>query len=189
MSKPDPGRRRILIASLKLAPLAVLGRSFAAHAAAPERAASPERALTFFNTHTEEELAATYFSGGKYHPATLERFNTILRDHRNGEVGKIDPALLNFLFDVAERAGAAPAFDVISGWRSQASNDLLRARSSGVAKGSLHLQGKAIDVRLRGVKVANLHDVALGLRRGGVGYYPKADFVHLDTGRVRSWNG
>lgn len=183
MSRPDLGRRRLVNIGLRLLPLAVLARSL------PARAASPERALTFFNTHTQEELTATFSSGGQYDPATLERFNTLLRDHRSGEVGKIDPVLFDYLYAVAERAGATPTFDIISGFRSEASNALLRSRSSGVAKGSLHLQGRAIDVRLRGVETAKLRDLALELARGGVGYYPKSDFVHLDTGRVRSWSG
>lgn len=195
MSQPDFYRRRILSVSLRLVPLAVLARSFPVRAAAPPSPATPPsvltppRALTLFNTHTDEAVTATFSAGGKYDPAVLARFNTVLRDHRSGEVGAIDPALFDYLFEVAERADAEPAFDVISGFRSPSSNELLRSRSSGVAKGSLHLQGKAVDVRLRGVQTAKFHTLALDLARGGVGYYPKSDFVHLDTGRVRHWAG
>jgi uncharacterized protein YcbK (DUF882 family) len=176
-------RRRVLVAGLQLVPLALLARSV------PARAAAPDRALTFVNTHTQEELTGTFYSGGEYDASTLARFNTLLRDHRSGKVGVIDRTLFDHLYEVAERAGAAPIFEVISGFRSQSSNDLLRSRSSGVAKGSLHLQGKAIDVRLHGVSCAALCEVALGMACGGVGYYPKSDFVHLDTGRVRHWAG
>jgi uncharacterized protein YcbK (DUF882 family) len=176
-------RRRVLVASLQLVPLALLARGL------PARAAAPDRALTFVNTHTQEELTGTFYSGGKYDASTLAQFNTLLRDHRSGEVGVIDHTLFDHLYQVAERAGVPPVFEVISGFRSQNSNELLRSRSSGVAKGSLHLQGKAIDVRLHGVSCAALRELALGMACGGVGYYPKSNFVHLDTGRVRHWSG
>lgn len=181
MSRLDLSRRRLVAVGLKLLPVVALARSL------PARAAASGRSLTFFNTHTQEEVTAVYSYGREHDPATLERFNAVLRDHRSGEIGRMDPALFDFLHSVAERAGAAPTFEVISGFRSQASNELLRSRNSGVAQGSLHLQGKAIDVRLRGVSCAKLRDIALELARGGVGYYPKSDFVHLDTGRVRRW--
>ena len=90
---------------------------------------------------------------------------------------------------MAHAAGAEPRFEVISGFRSAASNEQLRAQGNGVARRSLHLDGKAIDVRLKGVKCARLCEVALELERGGVGLYSKSDFVHLDTGRVRHWRG
>jgi uncharacterized protein YcbK (DUF882 family) len=155
----------------------------------PLLAAPGERVLTFFNTHTEERLTAVYFSAGAHDPAVLEQLNAVLRDHRSGEIGHMDPALFDLLHEVAQLAGAEPAFDVISGFRSVSSNEMLRARGGGVSQTSLHLQGKAIDVRLRGVECAQLRDLARGLKRGGVGFYPKSDFVHLDTGRVRSWGG
>jgi len=155
----------------------------------PTLAASDARALTFFNTHTQEELTAVYFSGGAGNPAVLEQLDRILRDHRSGEIHSMDPLLFDCLYDVAARAGVAPHFDVISGFRSKSSNEMLRANGGRVAEKSMHLRGKAIDVRLRGVETARLRDLALELGRGGVGYYPVSNFVHVDTGRVRTWSG
>lgn len=182
----DPvfARRRIITAGVCLLSSAALLR------VAPLRAAGDERVITFVNTHTDERVTAAYFAAGQHDRLALQQFNTALRDHRSGEVGHMDPALFDYLYDVAQRAGVEPAFDVISGFRSASSNELLRANGGGgVARNSLHLQGKAIDLRLRGVECAHLRNLALGLKRGGVGYYPKSDFVHLDTGRVRSWGG
>jgi uncharacterized protein YcbK (DUF882 family) len=119
----------------------------------------------------------------------LGQLNRLLRDHRTGEVGTIDPALFDVLCEVAGSCHADPVFEVISGFRSTASNEMLRTQGGGVARQSLHLKGMAIDVRLRGVACSHLRDVGLELARGGVGYYPKSDFVHLDTGRVRTWSG
>lgn len=148
------------------------------------------RSITFHNTHTGEVLTAAYHTGGAYDPAALASLDQVLRDHRSGEVGRIDPPLFDFLYEVADRAGVDPRFEVISGFRSAASNQMLRRNGGGgVAEKSLHLKGQAIDVRLRGVATAHLRDLALGLERGGVGYYPTSDFVHLDTGRVRRWSG
>ena len=110
----------------------------------------------------------------------------LLRDHRTGEVHRIDPALFDLLSDLHARTGGG-TFEVISGFRSSATNAMLRGRSHGVAEKSLHLVGQAIDVRLQGVPLANLRGAALAMRRGGVGFYPDAGFVHLDTGRVRFW--
>ena len=151
-------------------------------------APQPGRSLTFTNTHTGETVTARYFAG-TYDPGALAEFNRVLRDHRTGEVGSMDPALFDYLYDVAARAGVDPHFEVISGFRSASSNEMLRRRSRGVAEKSQHLLGKAIDVRLRGVKTSRLRDLALELKRGGVGYYERSDFVHLDTGRVRRWAG
>src|SRR5690606_22191472 len=117
----------------------------------------------------------------------LDAVNEVLRDHRTGEVHAIDPQLLDLLSGLAGKLEARPRFQVISGYRSPASNAKLHAKSSGVATRSLHMQGKAIDIRMGGVELANLRRAALGLRAGGVGYYPSSDFVHVDTGRVRQW--
>lgn len=151
-------------------------------------APSPDRSITFTNTHTGETVTARYFAGA-YDPVALGEFNRVLRDHRTNEAGSMDPALFDFLYDLAALAGVEPHYEVISGFRSAASNAMLRRRSSGVAEKSQHLLGKAIDVRLRGVKTRRLRDLALELKRGGVGYYQRSDFVHLDTGRVRRWAG
>lgn len=146
------------------------------------------RSITFTNTHTGETVTARYFAG-TYDPMALAELNRVLRDHRTNEVGSMDPTLFDYLYDVAASAGVEPHFEVISGFRSATSNAMLRQKSSGVSEKSQHLLGKAIDVRLRGVRTSRLRDLALELKRGGVGYYERSDFVHLDTGRVRRWAG
>jgi|HubBroStandDraft_5_1064220.scaffolds.fasta_scaffold200357_2 uncharacterized protein YcbK (DUF882 family) len=149
--------------------------------------AAATRALSLVHTHTGEKLSSVYFRDGSYVPAELARINHLLRDFRTGEVRAIDPAVLDILADVRALAGRDEAFEVICGYRSPQTNAMLHARSSGVAEHSLHLEGRAIDVRLPGVPTARLRDLALGMGRGGVGYYAASDFVHLDNGRVRHW--
>jgi len=128
-----------------------------------------------------------YFADGRYDPATLARVNHFLRDFRTGEVHTIDRGVLDILSAVRSRADRDDPFHVISGYRSPHTNALLRSRSEGVAAHSLHMEGRAIDVRLPGFATKKLREIALGMRRGGVGYYAASDFVHLDTGRVRFW--
>lgn len=145
------------------------------------------RLLSLVNTHTGERATVPYFADGSYLPTGLSRLNSFLRDHRTGEEHPIDPALLDILNDLRLVTGASEPFQVISGYRSPHTNDQLRKNSGGVASRSLHLDGRAIDVRLGGVRTSALRDAALGLQRGGVGYYRDSDFVHVDTGRVRRW--
>jgi uncharacterized protein YcbK (DUF882 family) len=151
--------------------------------------ASPEatRELRFTHTHTGERLAVEYFSGGTYLPDGLATINHFLRDFRTTEVHAIDPGLLDLLHGLTGLTGSRQPFQVISGYRSPATNEMLRHRSEGVAAGSLHMKGQAIDIRLADVPLAKLRKAALAVRRGGVGYYPASDFVHVDTGRVRTW--
>lgn len=158
--------------------------------AAPRRlsAASPAvRALRFMHTHTGERLTVEYFMGGAYDPDALATVNHFLRDFRTGDVHNIDPGLLDLLHGLQTRTESSQPFQVISGYRSPATNEMLRHRSEGVAAGSLHMQGQAIDIRLADVPLATLRRAALSAGRGGVGYYPASDFVHVDTGRVRAW--
>jgi uncharacterized protein YcbK (DUF882 family) len=145
--------------------------------------------LTLTSTHTGESLHVRYCVAGRHDPDALASLEHLLRDFRNGRQHPIDTGLYDLLSEVAARAGAEPHFEVISGYRSRETNDMLRRRGSGVSERSLHLEGRAIDVRLRGVPTSRLREIALTLKRGGVGYYPKSDFVHLDTGRVRQWSG
>jgi uncharacterized protein YcbK (DUF882 family) len=145
------------------------------------------RSLSFVHTHTGETLSCVYYQAGGYDPATLARVNHFLRDFRTGEVHPIDHGVLDILFAARLRVGRDDPFHVISGYRSPTTNAYLRSHSSGVAKHSLHMEGRAIDVRLPGFPTRNLRDIGRALRRGGVGYYPASDFVHLDTGRVRFW--
>jgi uncharacterized protein YcbK (DUF882 family) len=151
--------------------------------------AGARRRIGLANLHTGEHLEVEYFRDGAYVPAALAEIQVLLRDFRNDQQHCIDPVLMDHLHGVAQRLGVDPVFKVISGYRSAQTNELLRERSSGVARRSLHLEGRAIDVRIAGVDCARLADHALGMGQGGVGYYRRSDFVHLDTGAFRTWKG
>ena len=146
-----------------------------------------ERILSFAHTHTGESLTVQYFSDGAYLSEGLARLDTLLRDHRSGDEHPIEPTLFDILNDLRLTTGTREPFQVISGYRSPKTNAKMRSAGRGVAKRSLHMDGRAIDVRLADVKSSVLRDAALELRRGGVGYYRKSDFVHVDTGRFRTW--
>jgi uncharacterized protein YcbK (DUF882 family) len=146
-----------------------------------------EKSLALYNTHTGEKLKTVYWAEGNYVNDSLRDINYVLRDPRNNEVHDIDPRLLDLLFAIGEEIDATQPFHVISGYRSAKSNAFLRARSTGVAEHSLHLVGKAIDIRCPGRPLRTLQKAALVLKGGGVGYYPKSDFIHVDIGRVRYW--
>lgn len=150
-------------------------------------ASAGQRHLSFYHTHTQRNLQVTYVNGGQYVDSALAEINVFLADFRTGDEHAIDPRLLDLIYDIRESLGARGAFEVISAYRSPATNEMLRGKSSGVAKNSQHLLGNAIDVRLRGVATSDLRDAAISLQRGGVGYYERSDFVHVDTGRVRRW--
>ena len=159
-------------------------------AAAPALAwahASEPRVLAFDHLHTGERLEVAYFSAGRYLPDALDAVNHLLRDFRSGDVGTMDPKLLDLLHALRERTGSRRPYQIISGFRSPATNRMLHERSSGVATKSLHMSGQAIDIRVADVPLAGLRAAALSLRRGGVGFYPGSNFVHVDTGRVRAW--
>ncbi len=151
--------------------------------------ALPEaRTLALVHTHTGERISVAYAMGERMVSQALDHLNHFLRDHYSGEVGLIDPQLFDLLHGLRQELGADRPFEVISGYRTAATNSLLRnTRGGGVAQHSLHMEGKAVDVRLPGVPLADLRDAALSLRGGGVGFYPREQFVHVDTGRVRSW--
>jgi uncharacterized protein YcbK (DUF882 family) len=154
------------------------------------KAARRERVLSFFNTHTGERLRTAYCCDGAYQPEALAQINHILRDFRQNEVKPIDPQLLDLLHELGGTLETDQPFHVISGYRSPSTNSLLRERGgghTGVASRSLHMVGKAIDIRLPGVRLDNLRGAARSLKLGGVGYYPSSNFVHVDTGRVRYW--
>lgn len=175
------GRRALLAGAAAAAGLAL------AHRAAASVAPEP-RSLAFYHTHTRERLRLTYAENGAHIPEALEEISHFLRDFRTGDVHPIDPDLLDSLYSLRARAGSRGAYEIISGYRSPRTNEMLRtARGGGVAKRSLHMEGKAIDVRLTGVRTARLRQEALSMQSGGVGFYPDSDFVHVDTGRVRQW--
>jgi len=145
------------------------------------------RRLQFYHTHTGEQFEITYFRNGRYQADALDQLNHFLSDWRNGKGREIDPRLMDILWEIQQISGAEGVYEVISAYRSPETNEMLRSESSGVARKSQHLEGKAIDVRLRGMNTRALRDAALKLGRGGVGFYAQSDFVHVDTGRVRSW--
>ena len=172
--------RRRFVCALGVSALAVGPLEAKASVAAP-------RALRFDNLHTGEKLAVEYFHGQRYDPAALAAINHVLRDFRSGDVGEIAPELLDLLHALVALTGSNSAFQVISGYRSPATNATLVQLSSGVATGSLHMRGQAIDIRLADVALPELRKAALSMRAGGVGYYPASNFVHVDCGRVRAW--
>jgi len=145
------------------------------------------RELRLLHTHTSERLVVEYHDGHRYLADALSTVDHFLRDFRTGDVHQIDPQLLDLLHTLAGTTGAHRPFEVISGYRSRATNQMLRRASEGVAAGSLHMQGMAVDVRLTGVPLVTLREAALAARGGGVGFYPRSQFVHIDTGRVRAW--
>jgi uncharacterized protein YcbK (DUF882 family) len=147
------------------------------------------RRLTLKNLHTPEVLDVVYRRGDRYVPEALAQVDVLLRDYRTGDRHPIDPHLLDILYEVAQGVGVDPVFSVISGYRSPQTNAMLHERSAGVASHSLHMEGRAIDVRLTHVDCAALASKALEMKRGGVGYYRQSDFVHLDNGRIRTWRG
>lgn len=177
------GMRRRLLSAGALA----LAAPLLAHAPRARAGAEAPRSLSFHNTHTGESLSIAYAAGRGYLEAALSRIDWFLRDFRNGESKAIDPQLLDQLHRLAVLTGSARPFEVISGYRSPATNAFLARQSRGVARHSLHLEGRAIDIRLADVALPDLRDAALSLRAGGVGFYPESRFVHIDTGRVRRW--
>jgi uncharacterized protein YcbK (DUF882 family) len=185
-------RRRLLVTGGALAgataAFGLMPRAFAGPRAEAGSAAGARR-LTLENLHTPEVLDVVYRRGDQYVPDALAQAEVVLRDYRTGDRHPIDPELLDILYDAAQSIGVEPVFSVISGYRSPQTNAMLHERSAGVASHSLHMEGRAIDVRLSHVNCADLADKALAMKRGGVGYYRQSDFVHLDTGRIRTWRG
>lgn len=145
------------------------------------------RFVSFQNTHTGESTKLTYWEQGKYLPDALAEINKVLRDHRTNDVTRMDPKLMDQLFVLRQKLDTNQPFQIISGYRSPRTNAMLRAKGRGVARRSLHTTGQAIDIRVAGRSLSQVRLAALSLSAGGVGYYPKSQFVHLDTGRIRRW--
>lgn len=145
------------------------------------------RKLAFYNLHTDEKLALTYFENGRYVSGAMREFNHLLRDHRSGDAISMDHDLLNFLHDLQSKLDTDKTIQIISAYRSPSTNAMLNKRSNGVAKKSLHMQGKAMDIRIEGIDSRFIQKASIAMQRGGVGYYQRSDFVHIDTGKVRSW--
>jgi uncharacterized protein YcbK (DUF882 family) len=151
-------------------------------------AADQDRALLLYNTHTGERIDVIYRHAGQYLPEALAKLDYFLRDHRTGDVRHFDPHLYDVLSDLTSAIGhPGGEIDIVCGYRTSTTNESLRAHSTGVAKNSNHIQAKAIDLRMPGIDTLKLRKAALALARGGVGYYPHSDFIHVDIGRVRQW--
>lgn len=177
---PDSPARRRFVRQLTMTAATAL--------VAPAALAAPvPRRLRFHHTHTGERLDVVYHEAGRYLMDALGEVNRFLRDFRTGEITAMDRSLLDILFAVQQYTGSRGRFEVISGYRSPATNAMLQRQGRGVATHSLHMEGQAIDVRLTDLDTGKLREAGLALGRGGVGFYPDSDFVHLDTGRVRRW--
>jgi uncharacterized protein YcbK (DUF882 family) len=186
-SSPLLGRRRLLGLGFAAAATSMMVPSVFAGAAFASTGSSGDRTLSFYNTHTDEKLTATYLRGSNFDKGALKDINHILRDFRTGDVFAMDLKLLDLLTELHQKTGSKQPFQIISGYRSPKTNSMLSAESNGVAKRSMHLDGKAIDIRLSDVKLQTVHDTAVSMKRGGVGMYVASNFVHVDTGRVRYW--
>lgn len=189
MSPPAPDRRRFLHRATHLTAVAAAAAALPMISRPARAAVRGERSLSLVHTHTRERVALTFARDEQYLPEALATLNRFLRDHYSGDVGSIDPQLFDLLHRVQLTLGRPEgAFEIISGYRCPTTNERLRAKGGGgVATRSLHMDGKAVDIRLPGVPLAELRDAALDLRSGGVGYYATQQFVHVDTGRVRRW--
>jgi uncharacterized protein YcbK (DUF882 family) len=158
---------------------------------APALAAVPRfkglRALAFHNLHTDERLHVDYWRDGKYNRAALAKIDHVLRDHYSGDVHPMDVRLMDLLHDLQGKLGNHGPIEIISGYRSPKTNMRLAQASDGVARRSYHTRGMAIDLRLPGTSLSKIHHTALAMQRGGVGYYPDSQFVHVDVGPIRTW--
>lgn len=170
--------------------LPVVDAEVTAHPPPPKDAIAPEldaRSLHMRSIHTREEIKITFWRDGAYVEDALEKLDYFLRDHRDGEVIRMDPELFMLLHRLYDDMDAEGPIEVISGHRSAGTNAMLRSKGRNVARKSQHILGKAIDVRMRGVSLKKMRDTALGYGIGGVGYYPSDGFIHVDTGRPRFW--
>lgn len=150
-------------------------------------AQTKSRTLIFEHTHTGKRLRIAYASGNTYLPEALRTLNSFLRDPYTGSIGRMDPKLFDLLYKLKIALRTDQPFQIVSAYRCPSTNAKLRKSSKGVARRSLHMEGKAVDVRVPGVSLAKLRDAAIASRTGGVGFYPEDKFVHVDTGPVRHW--
>jgi len=180
----DKTRRRMMGFGLCALACGISAPSFASLA---RPVSKPARVLSFYNLHTDEKLSLAYWKDGTYDRGAWSRINHILRDHYSGETHVMDLRLMDLLHDVQTKLQTDRTIEIISGYRSPSTNSYLHEASNGVAKNSYHMRGMAIDVRMEGTSLPHLHKTALALNRGGVGYYPDSQFVHLDVGPIRRW--
>jgi len=185
-------RRRFLSlgASLGLGSVAVSGfvpTAFASMLGRDDYSMSGARRVAFRNSHTGEIFSGVYRVGDKYLPDAFDQINIVLRDFRSNEIFPIDPRVIDIIYSVHQQTRSDEPYEVLSGYRCPKTNARLRRGGEGVAKNSLHMTGQAVDLRLPGYNTRRIREIAVSLKAGGVGYYPKSDFVHMDSGDVRSW--
>jgi uncharacterized protein YcbK (DUF882 family) len=150
-------------------------------------AESATRILALHSRWSSENFIGPFFERGQYLSNALDEINHLLRDRHNNSVHAIDVRLLDLLYAFKQRTNYRSSYEIVCGYRSKKTNRMLRKKSRRVAKDSLHIQGQAVDIRFYGMELAEAHQIALDMKAGGVGYYPRQDFMHLDVGRVRSW--
>lgn len=183
----QPQRRNLITSGLVLGGLSLLPSGSGQALAAASKIQKPHYRVSFTNAHTKETFNGVYRIGGTYDRAALEQISYVLRDFRTGEVKLMDPQVIDLITSIQVRTGNGTPLEIISGYRSPKTNNMLRRTSNGVARKSLHMKGQAIDFRQKGTSTRTLRNIARELRVGGVGYYPRSDFIHVDTGAVRSW--
>jgi len=175
-------------AFLKIGVLSAVSSLFPMSAVASvHRFFTPKRRLCFYNTHTDERLEVCYYTQGRYQTSALRKINYIFRDHYSGKVKPIHKDLIDFLHGISKTIGHDVPFHIVSGYRTPKTNAMLRRKSRSVAKNSLHMQGKAADIRIPGYNTKRLRNICMKMQAGGVGYYPGSDFVHVDSGNIRCW--
>ena len=160
----------------------------AAPAILKSQANGAERVLSLAQQHTGETLQVVYKANGEFVPENLSRINWVMRDWRSGRIKPIDPALLDLLWDLQRKLETRGTIEILSGYRTPETNAMLRRTREGVAKNSFHMKGQAIDLNIAGRSVRQIRKAAMALHRGGVGYYPISNFVHVDTGAPRTWS-
>lgn len=187
----DPTRRKLMQVGLMAAGLVLAKPSLVLAHHHGKKHAHPHRMkeLSFYNLHTDEKLRVTYFKNGGYDKSALAKIHHILRDFRTGDVHPISANLIDLMHDLQGKLRTDKTIEIISGYRSPQTNNMLAGQSGGVAKKSYHTRGLATDIRMPGVSLRKLKTTALFMKRGGVGYYPKSNFVHVDVGPVRRWAG
>ncbi|MEN8198943.1 MAG: DUF882 domain-containing protein [Thermodesulfobacteriota bacterium] len=177
-------RRQLLSAAALTAASIVLPPPLVSWAAKSQHV---PRSLSLHHKHTGENLDIVYGDTDGYDREALTAIDHFLKDYRTGEVHSIDPQLLDILASLNHHFDSKKAIEITSGYRSPKTNQQLRNRNRKVAKRSMHMEGKAVDIRMKGVRTRDLRQYALQIQQGGVGYYPRSNFVHVDSGKVRSW--
>ncbi len=183
MSKIDNKRRQLCLAGGAAALGSLLLPNFVI--ASPFKSQA-SRSLSMCNLHTHEELETVYFNGKYYLKSELSKLNHLCRDFRRNESARMDRRLFDGLVNIQQALGHKGQVNIISGYRSPATNKMLQ-KKGGVATKSFHMKGQAIDFNLEGVSLSRVRTAALDLKLGGVGYYPRSNFIHIDTGPVRRW--